>query len=67
MIVVEIELNCGVTLTKTFDDLSIKEAEECQARFNSQYFSDGTLKSERAKGKAELIFDLSDEYITSSF
>lgn len=67
MITVEIELNCGVTLTKTFDDLSIKEAEECQARFNNKHFSDGTPKSDLAKGKAELIFDLSDEYITSSF
>lgn len=60
-ILVEIELNCGVTLRRWFDDLDIESAEALRDRFNSDTYIDGTPKSYRALSRATLYFDISEE------
>lgn len=64
MIVVEIVLNCGVKLSKEFNDLEMKKAIAFERRFASNFHRCGKPKSFRARAKStDLYIDLSAEYL----
>lgn len=61
-ILVEINLNCGVTMRRWFNDVDFDAAQALKNRFNSDTFLDGTPKSDLALASAELYFDVSDRF-----